>query len=128
MTQEDHIKYWLKTSEHDFESAQKVFDSGRYDWALFIGHLSVEKILKALWVKHFDDLPPKTHNLLKLAQSVNLEIDDERKKLLLDLSGFNLDTRYPDYRLEFYKKCTKEFAFLYIKRIQELLVCIREKI
>ncbi len=49
---QDYIKYWLKTSEDDLFSMESTFNAGHYDWALFIGHLSLEKILKALWVKN----------------------------------------------------------------------------
>jgi HEPN domain-containing protein len=31
MTKEEHIVYWLKTAEHDFETAQHLFQTGKYD-------------------------------------------------------------------------------------------------
>jgi len=51
MTKEEHIAYWLKTAEHDFEVANHLFETGRYDWCLFISHLVIEKALKAFWVR-----------------------------------------------------------------------------
>ncbi|MFQ5687193.1 MAG: HEPN domain-containing protein [Candidatus Scalindua sp.] len=38
MTNEEHVKYWLESAQHDPESAESILDSGRYDWCLFIGH------------------------------------------------------------------------------------------
>jgi HEPN domain-containing protein len=50
MTKQEHIDYWLKSAEHDLKTAQSLFKSGKYDWCLFIGHLVLEKTLKALFV------------------------------------------------------------------------------
>lgn len=48
MEKQDYIKYWVKTSEEDLKSMESVFQAEKYDWSLFIGHLSLEKVLKAL--------------------------------------------------------------------------------
>ncbi len=69
MTQEEHIKYWLDSADHDFETANTLFSSGKYDWCLFICHLVLEKLIKAFYVKNNDNkIPPKTHNLVRLVQ------------------------------------------------------------
>lgn len=39
MTQEEHIKYWLDSAEHDLETLDALYETGKYDWSLFIGHL-----------------------------------------------------------------------------------------
>jgi HEPN domain-containing protein len=91
MVQDEHITYWRTSSRHDLESAQAIFDSGRYDWCLFVGHLALEKILKALFVARNDNkMPPKTHNLVRLAELSDVEMDDDRRFLLDKISDFNL--------------------------------------
>jgi HEPN domain-containing protein len=50
MDKPDYINFWIKSSEHDLSSMGGNFQIGRYDWALFIRHLALKKILKALWV------------------------------------------------------------------------------
>ncbi len=122
---QDYIKYWLKTSEDDLSSMESTFNVGNYDWALFIGHLSLEKILKALWVKNNEsDIPPKTHNLKKIADEAKYPATEGEALLLLEINDFNLEARYPDYKFDFHKKCTKEFAENYITKIKELHKCI----
>jgi HEPN domain-containing protein len=132
LQKEDTIGYWIKSAEYDLASMESVFSSGRYDWALFIGHLAIEKILKALWAKkNFSDtvpMPPKTHNLAKLADESNFSCTENEKLLLLEISNFNIATRYPDYKFSFHKKCTKEFSEFYIIRIKELFGCILKQI
>ncbi len=122
---QDYIKYWLKTSEDDLFSMESTFNVGNYDWALFIGHLSLEKILKALWIKNNEsDIPPKTHNLKKIADEAKYPAKEVEAILFLEINDFNLEARYPDYKFDFHKKCTKEFADNYITKIKELHKCI----
>jgi len=60
MEKQDHIKYWIETSEHDLIASVSIFETGKYDWSLFIAHLELEKLLKAFWVKNNEGLyPPK---------------------------------------------------------------------
>ena len=63
------INYWIKSYDYDFEASEDLCKSGKYSHALFFGHLAVEKILKALFVKINDDYPPRTHNLMMLTKN-----------------------------------------------------------
>ncbi len=65
------IEYWLKSSDEDFETMIAMYETKRNSWALFVGHLLIEKLLKALFVKTNFDYPPMIHNLLRLAENVN---------------------------------------------------------
>ncbi len=120
MTKAEHIKYWLKSAQHDLESADSIFDSGRYDWCLFVGHLALEKMLKAIFVDRNDNnMPPKVHNLVRLAELSKIKLDEEQKLLLDKINDFNIQARYPDYKLEFYKRCTEEYTSDYLGKIKE---------
>ena len=69
MTKAEHIKYWLDSAEHDLETSDALFEAGKYDWALFLGHLVLEKTLKAIYVQNNENrIPPKLHNLVRLAE------------------------------------------------------------
>ena len=120
MTIEEHIKYWLDSAAHDLETAAFLFKSGKYDWCLFIGHLVLEKTLKALFVfRNNNKVPPKIHDLVKLARLARLELNQAQEIFLGDASDFNFEARYPDFKQEFYKKCTKSFAEKYFTEIKE---------
>jgi HEPN domain-containing protein len=120
MTKEEHIKYWLESARNNLESAEIIFDSGRYDWCLFIGHLALEKILKAIFVnKNDNNIPPKIHNLVRLAELSEIELNEEQKFLLDKINDFNIQTRYPDYKFEFYKQCDAEYTKKYLGKIKE---------
>lgn len=43
-----------------------------------------------------------------------------------EITTFNLNARYDDYKKEFYKLCTQEFAQNWIEKIKILRLWIRE--
>ncbi len=49
------IKYWEETSDKDYITMQHLYYSGDYHWSLFVGHIVIEKLLKACYVKFNDD-------------------------------------------------------------------------
>jgi HEPN domain-containing protein len=104
MTKEGHIKYWRESAQHDLESAESLFESKKFDWSLFLGHLVLEKTIKAIYVEKNDsNMPPKIHNLVRLAELSQIELDDKQKFMLDKITDFNIQTRYPDYKFGFYK-------------------------
>lgn len=126
---DDHIKYWLDSAAHDLDVAEHLFQSGKYDWCLFIGHLVLEKTLKALFVfKSNNKVPPKIHNLVKLARLSTMQLSKEEEIFLGDVNDFHLEARYPDYKQKFYKKCTQSFAELYFARIKEFHQWLKSQI
>ena len=40
------VRYWLETAEEDWPVAEHLLASGDYRYALFFGHLYLEKLLK----------------------------------------------------------------------------------
>lgn len=121
MESEEHIHYWLESASHDLKTAETLFQNHHFDWCLFLGHLVIEKVLKAFFVKNNpDNKPPLTHNLSVIVSHTKLKLTMEQEEFLLELNQFNLRTRYPDYRLEFYQKCTLEFTKPYFEKIREL--------
>ena len=97
--------------------ARHLFEKGDYPYALFFGHLSIEKLLKAIFVKKFDEAPPYSHRLVFLAEKIGLDMSSERLELLEVITDFHLEARYPDEKFTFYKKCTKEFTDKHLRRI-----------
>ncbi|MFA6403258.1 MAG: HEPN domain-containing protein [Salinivirgaceae bacterium] len=114
------IKYWIDGSDDDFETMTAMFDSKRYSWSLFIGHLMIEKLLKAYFVKVKSDYPPFIHNLLRLAEKAVLELTDDEKEQLVTITAFNINARYDDYKMSFKNQCTPEYTAEWINKLKEL--------
>ncbi len=114
------IKYWIDGSDDDFEAMITMFKSKRNSWALFIGHLMIEKLLKAYYVKSKSNYPPYIHNLLRLAEKAELKLSEERIEQLVTITAFNINARYDDYKMSFKKQCTNEFTAVWIKNLKEI--------
>jgi HEPN domain-containing protein len=113
------IKYLRESSEENYQTMQIMEANKRYTWALFLGHLVLEKLLKALYVKKQNEHPPYIHNLIRLAEKCPLELSDERREQLATITAFNISTRYDDYQQTFYQMCTAEFTKHWIEIIKE---------
>jgi HEPN domain-containing protein len=104
------IEHWKESSQQDYQTMLNLFKSGDYNWALFLGHLVIEKLLKALYVKQKRTHAILSHDLLRLATAIGLNLTDEQQDWFDRLTTFNINARYDNYKQEFYKLCTKDFA------------------
>jgi HEPN domain-containing protein len=90
-----HIEYWKQSAGEDFAVAGELVEKGRYRHGLFFAHLALEKLLKAHVCKNTNQLAPKIHNLLRLAEIAKLQVAEEMRKSMTKLNEFNLEGRYP---------------------------------
>lgn len=75
-----------------------------------------------------EDYPPKTHNLMMLIKSINIEIDEDRLNRMIEINTFNIEARYPDEKLEFYERCTEEFTNKKMLEIGGIIKWLKEKL
>lgn len=109
------VDYWKSSSKDDLDTADKLFASKKYHHSLFFVHLSLEKILKALFVTKKKEPAPPVHDLIRLVEKSIIKIDKKILLQLAEISTFNIAARYDDYKFKFYKKATKEYAEKWLK-------------
>ncbi len=111
MKKSEWVQQWLDTAAEDLRVCESLFEKKHYGWCLFIGHLVLEKTLKALWIdRHYPEPHPRIHNLVRLAEKIPLKLSKEQEDFLLDVNSFHIQGRYPAEKQEFYKLSTREFA------------------
>ena len=112
MTRAEMVEYWIDTSDGDYNTVTHLFETKDYHWSLFIGHLVIEKLIKAVYAKVSEDYQsvPFSHDLLYLAEKAGIELTDELKTKLAVITSFNIQARYPDYKKAFYDKCTRDYC------------------
>jgi len=120
------IKHLVESSDDDFNTMLVLYNSKSYHGSLFIGHIVIEKLLKAVYVKEKGEYAPFTHNLYRLAELSNLELSEEQADGLYRITTFNLNARYDDYKKEFYLMCTPEFTEEWINKIKSLRQWIKQ--
>lgn len=104
------------------------FKGKQYAYSLFFGHLVLEKILKAHVVKTTKKHAPYIHNLLNLSEKAGLNLSRAEKDLFNEVNSFNLRTRYPDHKFEFYKKWNKNNTKAYLDKIKLLYKKLCQKL
>ena len=128
MDKKNVVKYWIENADDDYDTMMAMFNSKRYTWALFLGHLMIEKLLKAIYVNSKSEYPPFIHNLLRLAEKAELNLTEEVRNQLITITAFNINTRYDDYKMSFKKQCTPEFTVEWINNLKELRQWIKSLI
>jgi HEPN domain-containing protein len=121
------VDYWLETAVYDLETGKTLLRSKRYPYALFFGHLALEKTLKALVVQHTGEHAPFTHSLIMLAGKSGRQFPDEILDRLAEFMEFHTEARYPDAKMDFYQKCTREFAREKFAEIKKVYTWLRKK-
>jgi HEPN domain-containing protein len=127
MNKEDVLHYWITSSDNDFSAMIHLFEKGDYTWSLFIGHLVIEKLLKAMVVYQTDITPPFIHDLVRLAEKASLSLTEEQRDILDTVSTFNLQARYDDYKMAFHGKCSQAFTEKWVDEIKGFRKWIKNK-
>ena len=122
------VQHWLDSADKNQETMTHLVDSKDYSWSLFLGHLVIEKTLKALYVKRLKQHAIFTHDLLRLANKIDLELSEDFEEWLDEITTFNLNARYDNYKQDFYKLCTKDFTNTWLDRIEKIRLWLRNQL
>jgi HEPN domain-containing protein len=120
-------EFWLIEAEEALRVADHLMEKADYSYALFFGHLAVEKVLKSLYVSLAREHAPPIHNLVRLSNAVGLELDDAHKEALITITAFNIEGRYPDLKRSFRLRCTRAYSEEQIAVIKEVYEWLRSQ-
>lgn len=120
MKVDEVIQYWLESANEDWSVVKHLYDSADHQYALFFGHLYLEKLLKALVVEATGEHAPRTHNLLFLAERAGLSLSEEQHEVLLRVTAYNIETRYPEDISAARKRYTQEYTEKEIQVMEEI--------
>jgi len=87
---------WLKQADYDIDTAEYMFAGGKFFYAVFMCHLSVEKAIKGLYQQRLKETPPKTHNLVYLLKKIDIGPSAVLGKFIVKLNEASVATRYPE--------------------------------
>ena len=126
----DKSQYWIDLAEYDFETAKAMLQTGRYLYVGFMCHQTIEKMLKAYYVKTRNEQPPKTHNLRLLASNsgISLEMSEAQMDFLNILGPLNIEARYPTDKERITKSLNKDRCTTITERTMEMMEWIKSKL
>ena len=96
----DKVRYWLDIATNDLDTAEYLFQGGRWLYVAFMCHQVIEKVLKAYWTATRDDDPPYTHSHAKLLDCCGLkdQLTEEQLRFIAMMVPMNIEARYPQYK------------------------------
>ena len=121
-----NIANWIKSSNYDLKTSEHMFKTGRYIYVLFMCHLSVEKLLKGMYETTFKKVPPKTHNLIYLTNTIGIELPDDHLETLESLNDLSIVTRYPEDIEAMIKSFKKNKVMTYLKKTKALIKWLKK--
>ena len=126
----DRVDSWLNMCDEDLITAKWLLDGKRLLPMGFFCHLIAEKALKAVVVHNTGEIPPKTHDLTKLAERCGIyeDLSEEQQDFLEELLPLQIDGRYTEYKESIaktlsYQKCEKIF-----KETEKFLCWIKKRL
>jgi len=114
-------KHWAEQSEYDLDTARAMLASNRYLYVLFCCQQAVEKALKAIIVSRTATLPPRIHNLVRLAEEAGIVKPVERTHFLGELSAYYIQSRYPEDIRGLASTVTREMAGETLASTEEMI-------
>ena len=123
-------EYWLEMSDDDIITAKAMLNAKRFLWVGFTCHLAVEKALKAVITYNSDEIPPKIHDLPKLANlsGIFTELSEQQKDLLRRLMPLHIEARYPEYKEKIASALTKEYCEQILDEVEAFICWIKQKL
>jgi len=119
---------WLEQSDYDMNTAEYMFTGGRYFYAVFMCHLSIEKALKGLYYEKLKEGPPRTHNLISLANELEIKLPEEEGKFVVKINSASIVTRYPEDLEELKKQYTKDVVKDMLEKGKKVIKWIKDQL
>lgn len=118
---------WLKSAEYDIETARFMLSSERYIYVVFLCHLAIEKMLKAIVCETHGMSPPRTHNLIYLANHAKMQFDPIHNQFISMLNNVSIPTRYPADMQKTLLEYTREVVSSYLKQTEEVVKWLKSQ-
>jgi HEPN domain-containing protein len=116
-------------AEYDLETARAMLSTKRYLYVAFMCHQTIEKTLKAVIAgADGNPEPPKTHNLIRLAELSNLSatLSPEQRNFIALLTPMNIEARYTAYKDSVAAGLSDEKCTQLIKETEDLYLWIKQ--
>jgi HEPN domain-containing protein len=119
---------WFGQADYDLETAEILFKNKRYVYTIFMCHLSIEKALKGIYTKRFNEAPPKIHNLTYFIEKTGLNPPEDLSNFIFSLNRAGVTTRYPDDLKKMDKEYNTKKTKIILSKAEEVLAWLKEKL
>lgn len=120
-----HILHWQNGAKEDLEVAKQLIASDKIRHGLFFLHLAMEKIIKSHICRNTNDIAPRLHNLVRLAELSGISFEQRQMDLLAEINPFNIEGRYPEI---WEAVPSPEEADIFIQKTEELFKWLKNQL
>lgn len=117
---------WIAGSEYDINTAEHMFNTGRYLYVVFMCHLSIEKSIKAIIHEVTVKLPPKSHDLIYLSSLAEIQFPESLLDFIGKVNSASIVTRYPEDIAKAVSAYPKDIAREYFDKTKEVLEWLKQ--
>lgn len=117
---------FIISSEYDLATADYMLKTGRYIYVVFMCHLSIEKMLKAIVAEVTDKTPPKTHNLLYLTRLAEVSFPEKLFEFVSKINNVSIVTRYPEDFKKVIESYPENIVSIYLKQTKEVIAWLKQ--
>ena len=123
------VEHWIERSQYDLDTAKVMLDAGRYLYVSYMCQQTVEKLLKAIIAQQGKENFP-IHNLNRLAEisTIRDELNSEQFNFLAELTPYNIEARYGDYKEKLSEIIDEQKAQQVYKKTLEIHKWLYQKI
>lgn len=123
----EEVSLWFKQAEDDLDTGKICFEKKKYYAAVFFCQQTIEKALKAYFIKTRNESPGTTHSLIYLA--VETKVPSRYYSFFKRLTPQFVNTRYPDAAYGLPSSLyDQEIAADYIKQTEEIIAWIKSQL
>lgn len=126
-TMRSESRNWIALADYDLETARHMLKTGRNLYVVFLSHLALEKMLKALVTEVTQSIPFKTHDLILLVKNSGLEIPQDYLEFIGKINSASIPTRYPEDLERALKVYPKSVARDYLKQTAEIIKWLKKQ-
>lgn len=132
LNNKEKYEHWLKVAEDDLDSAEFMFNGGRYSYLTFMCQQAIEKLAKGIYVYTFDEEAKYTHNInLILAKIDSIETHseyDNYKTFFNELFMYYTAGRYDVYKEKIVKSLDKSTSENILKNTKEAFLWLKSQV
>src|SRR4030042_3129996 len=112
---------WIDSSDYDFITADHMLQTERHIYVVFMCHLAIEKLLKAILHEVTGSPPPKTHDLIYLLKLADVHMPDYLLEFTGKVNSASIVTRYPEDLSKILSAYSAVVARDYFNKAREVL-------
>jgi HEPN domain-containing protein len=117
---------FLVSAEYDIATAEHMLKTGRYLYVVFLCHLSLEKILKAIVSEATNGPAPRTHNLLHLIKLAGISVPANHFEFISKINNASIVTRYPEDFARLVEVYPEKIVADYLQRTKDVVAWLKQ--